>query len=90
METTPSVQRLKFAKSHGYIYVGNGWFRPTCTPVTIGEMKRIDTMSIHEIINLKSFILPLAVHHSIHIMVYIQKRKTQSDYYTRSLYEKQY
>lgn len=82
---TPSVATLNFAKSHGYKYVGNGWFLPVEPVLTIGEFKRIHDFSIHERINLRSDMQGLCKKHSVHIMSYFKKRWFENHIYGRFL-----
>lgn len=87
MSNTPGVRRLHFARSHGYKYVGNGWFLPIEPVLTIGQFKRINDMSIHERINLASSMEGLCRKHSVHIMTYIYKRWKERRVYGRFLIE---
>lgn len=87
---TPSVQRLKFAKEHGYKYVGNGWFESVNTMPFLQMCRTVNSMTVHQKINLRHNFKPTCTKFEVFVSKWFYLRTKSEDIYTPEFFASPY
>lgn len=95
MATTVTPERIKFAKKHGYKYVGNGCFLPKPHPMhnvnllySKGLIKPVSALTVHERINLRSNMSKLCRAYNCFVIFWFRLRLKGNDFYAAEFFDK--